>query len=127
VARQIVPTADRQKATVQVKVSFDSLDARVLPEMGAKVTFLADREPGGSASGQAVPSSVVLLPRGAVREREGRAVVYVVEDGRAVERGVSPRPYSADRVAVAGGVAAGEQVVVEAPADLKDKDRVRIR
>jgi RND family efflux transporter MFP subunit len=126
-ARQIVPTADRQKATVQVKVSFDSLDARVLPEMGAKVTFLADREPAGSASGRAVPSSVVLLPRGAVREREGRAVVYVVEDGRAVERGVSPRPYSADRVAVAGGVAAGEQVVVEAPADLKDKDRVRIR
>lgn len=126
-ARQIVPTADRQKATVQVKVSFDSLDARVLPEMGAKVTFLAEREPEGSNNGQAVPSSVVLVPRGAVREREGRAVVYVIEEGRAVERGVSPRPYSADRVAIAGGVAAGEAVIVEAPAGLKDRDRVRVR
>lgn len=126
-ARQIVPTADRQKATVQVKVSFDSLDARVLPEMGAKVTFLAEREPEGSNNGQAVPSSVVLVPRGAVREREGRAVVYVIEEGRAAERGVSPRPYSADRVAIAGGVAAGEAVIVEAPAGLKDRDRVRVR
>lgn len=126
-ARQIVPTADRQKATVQVKVSFDSLDARVLPEMGAKVTFLAEREPQASNNGQAVPSSVVLVPRGAVREREGRAVVYVIEEGRAAERGVSPRPYSADRVAIAGGVAAGEAVIVEAPAGLKDRDRVRVR
>ncbi len=126
-ARQIVPTADRQKATVQIKVSFDSLDARVLPEMGAKVTFLADPEPTGNASGQAVPSSVVLVPRSAVREREGRAVIYVVEGGRAVERGVSPRPYSSDRVAVSGGLAAGEAVVVEAPAELKDRARVRVR
>jgi multidrug efflux pump subunit AcrA (membrane-fusion protein) len=95
--------------------------------MGAKVTFLAEREPEGSNNGQAVPSSVVLVPRGAVREREGRAVVYVIEEGRAAERGVSPRPYSADRVAIAGGVAAGEAVIVEAPAGLKDRDRVRVR
>ncbi|MGH7681095.1 MAG: efflux RND transporter periplasmic adaptor subunit [Candidatus Eiseniibacteriota bacterium] len=126
-ARQIVPTADRQKATVQIKVSFDSLDTRVLPEMGAKVTFLADREASGAGDGQAVASSVVLIPRAAVREREGRAVVFVVEGGRAVERGVSPRPYGEDRVAVAGGLAAGENVVVEASADLKDKARVRVR
>lgn len=125
-ARQIVPTADRQKATVQIKVAFDSLDSRVLPEMGAKVTFFADRDPKGDTSGQAVPSSVVLIPRGAVLEREGRAVVYVVEGGRAVERSVSPRPYSADRVAVSGGLAAGEMVVVDAPAELKDKTRVRV-
>lgn len=125
-ARQIVPTADRQKATVQIKVSFDSLDTRVLPEMGAKVTFLADRD-SSETGGQAVPSSVVLIPRAAVREREGRAVIFVVEGGRAVERGVSPRPYGDDRVAVTGGLAAGENVVVEASADLKDKARVRVR
>lgn len=122
--RQIVPTADRQKATVQVKVSFDSLDTRVLPEMGAKVTFLADPEPEG---GTAVTAGAVTVPTAAVRERDGRAVVFVVEDGRAVARSVTPRPMGADRVVLTGGVAPGEMVVVEGPEDLADRAPVRIR
>ena len=125
-ARQIVPTADRQKATVQIKVSFDSLDARVLPEMGAKVSFLADPA-AASGAGSASTAAVVWIPRAAVREREGRAVIYVVEGDRARERGVSPRPLGADRVSVSGGLAAGEAVVVEAPPELKDKSRIRIK
>jgi RND family efflux transporter MFP subunit len=124
-ARQIVPTADRQKATVQIKVSFDSLDSRVLPEMGAKVAFLADPATGTGA-GSGTPA-VVWIPRGAVREREGRAVIYVVEGDRARERAVSPRPLGTDRVSVSGGLAAGEAVVLEAPPELKDKSRIRIR
>jgi RND family efflux transporter MFP subunit len=124
-ARQIVPTADRQKATVQIKVSFDSLDTRVLPEMGAKVTFLAD--PVDTSKPGAAAPAVVWIPREAVREREGRAVIYVVEGGRARERGVSPRPFGADRVSVSGGLAAGEAVVLEAPPELKDNSRVRIK
>ena len=124
--RQIVPTADRQKATVQVKVAFDSLDARVLPEMGAKVTLLADPEPA-PAGGAAVPTGAVVVPKAAVREREGRAIVFVVEDGRAVQRSVSPRPMGADRVILAGGVAAGEMVVVEGPENLADRTPVRVR
>jgi HlyD family secretion protein len=130
--RQIVPTADRQKATVLVKVAFDSLDARVLPEMGAKVTFLAD-PPGGApdgAPGGAAPSaaaSIVTVPKGAVVEREGRAVVFVVEDGRAMSRGVAARPYGADRVSVTAGLAEGEQVVVLPPADLRDRARVKTK
>ena len=124
--RQIVPTADRQKATVQVKVAFDSLDARVLPEMGAKVTFLADPEPA-PAAGAAVPTGAVIVPSAAVREQEGRAVVFVEEDGRASARSVSPRPMGADRVILTGGVAAGEMVVIEGPENLADRSPVRVR
>ncbi len=126
-ARQIVPTADRQKATVQVKVSFDSLDARVLPEMGAKVTFLADPDTPRDSGGVRVPTSLVSIPRAAVREREGRSVIYVVEGGRAMERSIAPRPLGLDRVVVSGGLAAGETVVVEGPVELKDRARVRIK
>jgi RND family efflux transporter MFP subunit len=124
--RQIVPTADRQKATVLVKVAFDSLDARVLPDMGAKVTFLADAAPPGGDGGPA-PSTVVSIPSAAVREVEGRAVVFVVEDGRAMARSVKPRPLGPDRVSVTSGIAAGEMVVVEAPPGLADQSRVRTR
>ena len=123
--RQIVPTADRQKATVLVKVSFDALDPRVLPEMGVKVTFLADPAAAGP-SGSPV-TAAVAIPKQAVRESEGRAVVYVVEQGRAMRRGVSPRPLGQDRVIVSGGLAPGEMVIVEAPATLTDKSRVRVK
>ncbi len=127
--RQIVPTADRQKATVLVKVAFDSLDARVLPEMGSRVSFLSDPVPASAAAADsgAAPSAVVTIPRAAIRTVGGRAVVFVVSQGRATARGVSPRPLDADRVAVSGGLAPGEQVVVVAPATLKDKVRVRVR
>ena len=129
--RQIVPTADRQKATVLVKVSFDKLDPRVLPEMGVKVTFLSESGGqgvwgSGATGGSPVPTAVTV-PKSAVRESEGRAVVYVVEQGRAVMRGVSPRPLGGDRVIVSGGLAPGEMVIVEAPADLTDKSRVRVK
>jgi RND family efflux transporter MFP subunit len=131
--RQIVPTADRSKATVLVKVAFDSLDSRVLPEMGVRVSFLADPEPaagGGSAdagdSGAAL-AAVVLIPKSAVRDVNGRATVFVVENGRAVARSVAPRPAGADRVAISGGLAPDEAVIVEGPPTLKDKTRVRVR
>ena len=124
--RQIVPTADRQKATVQVKVAFDSLDARVLPEMGCKVTFLADATPAGG--GAPIPTgAAVTIPRAAVTEREGRAVVFVVDGGRAAMRGVSPRPYGPDRVAVSGGLAPDEAVVIDAPDALHDGARVKTK
>ena len=125
--RQIVPTADRQKATVLVKVSFDKLDSRVLPEMGLKVTFLADAASAAAASGGAPVAAAVAIPKAAVRDAEGRAVVYVVEDGRARMRGVSPRPLGQDRVIVSGGLAPGEMVIVQAPAGLSDKSRVRVK
>jgi hypothetical protein len=121
-----VPTADRQKAPVQIKVSFDSLDTRVLPEMGAKVTFLADPDPTTSSGAGTAAPAVVWIPRAAVREREGRAVIYVVEGDRARERAVSPRPLGADRFGE-WWARRGEAVVLEAPPELKDKSRIRIR
>ncbi|HEX7078211.1 MAG TPA: efflux RND transporter periplasmic adaptor subunit [Candidatus Eisenbacteria bacterium] len=122
--RQIVPTADRQKATVQVKVAFDSLDARVLPEMGCKVTFLADAPGQGGAP--EVAAAAVSIPSAALAQRDGRAVVFVVEAGRAAMRAVSPRPIGPDRVAVSGGLAPGEAVVLDALPELRDHSRVRI-
>jgi len=121
--RQIVPTADRQKATVLVKVTFDSLDARVLPEMGAKVTFLGDATP--AAGGTRVPSAAVTIPKGAVADRGGRAVVFVAEKGRASLRTVGPRPYGEDRVVVSGGLAPGELVVLDPPGKLADGARIK--
>jgi len=124
--RQIVPTADRQKATVLVKVSFDNLDPRVLPEMGIKVTFLADPA-RPAAAGEAPVAAAVAIPKAAVHDADGRAVVYVVEDGRASMRGVAPRPLGEDRVIVSGGLAPGEMVITEAPAGLSDRSRVRVK
>src|ERR1043166_8370628 len=80
---KIVPTADRAKATVQVKVAFRSYDARVLPEMSAKVHFLPRAARGVGAGADTQP--VLVVPASAVAERNGRSVVYVVEGGRAVE------------------------------------------
>ncbi len=125
--RQIVPTADRQKATVLVKVAFDHLDPRVLPEMGVKVAFLADPAVPGGPAGAGAVQAAVAIPSKAVREAEGRAVVYVVEQGRAVMRCVSPRPLGSDRVSVSGGLAPGELVIVAAPSTLADKNRVRVK
>jgi RND family efflux transporter MFP subunit len=125
--RQIVPTADRQKATVLVKVAFDSLDARVLPEMGAKVTFLADPRGEPEAGSGPAAAAAVAIPKAAVADREGRAVVFVVEEGRASARSIAPRPFGSDRVAVSSGLSPGELVVVGAPAELRDKARVKTR
>ncbi|HLQ66189.1 MAG TPA: efflux RND transporter periplasmic adaptor subunit [Candidatus Limnocylindrales bacterium] len=126
--RQIVPTADRQKATVLVKVTFDKLDGRVLPEMGAKVTFLEDAAgSGGAAAGARVASAAVTIPKGAVAERDGRAVVFVAEGGRAALRSIMPRPYGSDKVVVSGGLAPGESVVLDPPVPLADGSRIRTR
>jgi hypothetical protein len=95
--------------------------------MGAKVTFLADPDPSPSSGGSATAAALVWIPRAAVREREGRAVIYVVEGDRARERAVSPRPLGADRVSLNSGLAAGEAVVLEAPPELKDKSRIRVK
>lgn len=124
--RQIVPTADRQKATVLVKVAFDRPDPRVLPEMGVKTTFLADPTAPSETGASAIPAAV-SIPKSALREAQGRAVVYVVEGNRAVLRGVSPRPLGQDRVIVSGGLAPGEMVIVQAPPGLGDRTPVKVK
>ena len=110
-----VPTADRQKATVRVRLAFDQLDPRILPDMGVKVAFLGEEEKG-PASGRAV----VVIPRAAVRKDGERDVVFVVRGGRVERRAVGLGQAPGDEAVVLSGITAGERVVVEGPADLKD-------
>src|SRR5438046_7343840 len=102
-----VPTADRAKATVQVKVAFRSYDARVLPEMSAKVHFLPRPARGTGADTQ----PVLVVPASAVAERNGRSVVYVVEGGRAVEVPVTVGRQVGTAVAIREGLVDGTQVI----------------
>jgi len=110
----IIPTADRQKSTVKVRVGFDKLDPRILPEMSAKVAF---RETGG---GTASAIRAVLIPKSAVQSQDGRDVVFVVQNGRAERRAVTITDTQNDDAVLSAGVSAGENVVVDSPAGLAD-------
>jgi len=111
----IIPTADRQKATVRVRVGFDQLDPRILPDMGVKVAFQST----GTAS--STIARTVSVPRAAVRLADGHDIVFVVHDGRAERRAVTVAARNADEVLVSAGLSAGERIVVQGPADLVDR------
>jgi RND family efflux transporter MFP subunit len=117
----IVPTADRQKATVRVRIAIDGKDPRILPDMGVKVSFVAPAAEAGAAP----VAREVLVPRTAVRRDGEQDVVLVVADGRVERRAVQVGRTRGDTVHVAAGVAAGETVVVEGPTDLADGAAVR--
>jgi RND family efflux transporter MFP subunit len=118
-----VPTADRQKATVRVRIGFEQLDPRILPDMGVKVAFLGDEKEGAAAAGK----PVVTVPRAAVRKDGGRDVVFVIQGDKVERRAVGLAAGSGDEAVVISGLAAGDQVVVEGPADLKDGARVSVQ
>jgi len=118
-----VPTADRQKATVRVRIAFDALDPRILPDMGVKVAFLAEE----TAPGAGVDQRTVAVPRAAVRKDGEQDVVLVVAGGRVERRAVTVSPSPGDEALVLAGLAAGEQVVVEGPPELADGARVSVR
>jgi HlyD family secretion protein len=118
-----VPTADRQKATVRVRLSFDQLDPRILPDMGVKVAFLGDEEPGAPTSKKAV----VVVPRAAVRKDGDKDVVFVVQGDHVERRAVGLAASQGDEAVVTSGLAAGERVVTEGPADLKDGALVSVQ
>jgi RND family efflux transporter MFP subunit len=118
-----VPSADRQKATVKVRIGFEELDPRILPDMGVKVSFLSERAPAGNAA----PRPRLLVPKTAIRSTDGRDVVFVVHEGRLERRAVKAGGADADQVEVLSGLTAGEQVVVEGPATMKDGDKVMVK
>ena len=123
-----VPTADRQKATVRVRIGFDELDPRILPDMGVKVSFLRDAEPTSAIATSANTAAAARfeIPKAAVRTDNDRPVVFVVRDNRVERRAVRTGLEQGDVVEVLSGVSAGEQVVINPPATLKDGDRIRI-
>ena len=106
--RQIVPTADRQKATVLVKVGISNPDTRILPEMAARVEFLGKTESGAATR----EASRIFVPGEAVRNEGGQSVVWVVADGKAARRLVDAGPVSGGRRQIRSGLSGGEQVVI---------------
>jgi RND family efflux transporter MFP subunit len=109
--RQVVPTADRQRATVQVKVSILDRDPRILPEMGARVDFLEDSVASGPGAPAGGPPRF-RVPAAAVREMNGESVVWLVRNGRLEPRKVQTGPVSAGFREVRSGLAGGEQLLV---------------
>jgi RND family efflux transporter MFP subunit len=119
----MVPTADRQKATVLVRIGFKQLDPRILPDMGVKVTFL--RADGEAAAPQGKPA--ILVPKGAVREENDRSVVFIVRGNRVERRAVKVSGPDGDRVEVVAGLEPGDPVVVAPPPGLRDGAVVMVK
>ncbi|MSU58461.1 MAG: efflux RND transporter periplasmic adaptor subunit [Pedosphaera sp.] len=117
----IIPTADRQKSTVKVRVGFDKLDPRILPEMSAKVAF---REASGAAPATAARAALIV-PKAALRQQNGRDVVWVVQNGKAERRTVTIGDSGPEETTLRAGVTAGERVVVDAPPELADGATVK--
>jgi RND family efflux transporter MFP subunit len=117
----IIPTADRQTATVQVRIGFDELDPRILPDMGIKVAFRGTEAPS------AVRRTAIVIPQDAVRSDSGSDVVFVVKDGAVERRAVKLGDEIDKEQFVLSGLAAGERVVIEGPMELEDGDQVKER
>jgi RND family efflux transporter MFP subunit len=117
----IVPTADRQKATVRVRIAIEELDPRILPDMGVKVRFLAEPRTGPARA------ALAAVPAAAVVEADGGAAVWRVIDGRARRATVVAEAEEGGLRDILDGLAPGDQVIVGAPAALQDGQRVRPR
>ena len=113
----IIPTADRSKATVKVRIGFDTKDERIVPDMGVRVSF--EEKTAAGAAPQERPRGV-LVPADALRKDGGEDVVFVVKDRRAMRRAVTVGGGSGDTRQVLAGLSAGETVIVDAPAGLAD-------
>ncbi len=118
--RQVVPTADRQRATVQVKVTIVDRDPRILTEMGAKVEFL-----GAASSTERTERPRIIVPAEAVRSENGRDVVWIVRDGRLQKRDVDAGPVSGNFREIRSGLAGGEQLLVGGIETPRDGQRVK--
>ncbi|MGO1070679.1 efflux RND transporter periplasmic adaptor subunit [Lysobacter sp. CA199] len=118
----IIPTADRGKATVKVRIALKSRDPRIVPEMGVRVSFLEAAKPANAA--QAKPSA--MAPNAALTQREGKDVVFVVADEKVAQTAVTlGRKLGEDRE-VTAGLVGGETVVLDPPESLRDGAKVRV-
>jgi HlyD family secretion protein len=123
VVAEISPEANRQKATVQVKVQIQDPDEYLRPEMNSTVKFIADESP--QKSNNTRPDGV-FVPSTAMRDRDGKKIVYIAYNGRAVTRDVHVVSQRADG-ALVDGLVGGENVITSAPATLKDGDKIKIK
>jgi multidrug efflux pump subunit AcrA (membrane-fusion protein) len=119
---QVIPTADRSKGTVKVKVAFEDPDAKILPEMSARVNF-TEKPTAGSQT-----RTHVLVPKSALAARGPVTGVWLVADGKAAFRSVRTGPENQGQVEVLDGLQGGEKLVADAAhADLKDGVRVKTK
>ena len=118
--RTIIPTADRQKATVKVRLTFDELDPRILPDMGVKVAF---RETAVEID--EAPQALCLIPRDAVIKEGDRRVVFVVNGNIAERRAVNVGRELGGEIEILAGLSAGDTVVIEPPEDLEDGQKIK--
>jgi RND family efflux transporter MFP subunit len=123
--RTVIPTADRQKATVKVRISFDKLDPRILPDMGIKVTFLSD-EPVKKVDASA-PVVAALLPNDALHDDGGKKIVFLVKNDKLERRAVAVGNGQGSQTEILSGIVAGDSVVVKGPANMQDGLAVQIK
>lgn len=115
----IIPTADRQKATVKVRVGFEEIDSRVLPDMGVKVAFQSVAPAAAEAT-----KPEIRIPQSAVQKRDGRDIVWVVKDGRVERRAVSAGAITGAQISIVAGLSAGDRIVTDPPINLTDGAKV---
>lgn len=123
VLRQVIPTADRTRATVMVKVTILDKDANLKPEMSAKVTFL---EPLRAPSPAAATERIVVVPPAAVVTRGGTSLVFAVVDGAVQQKTVTVGPTREDGLVITAGLDGSETLITQPPDSLKAGDRVKV-
>jgi RND family efflux transporter MFP subunit len=120
----IIPTADRGKATIKVRVGLDKKDARIVPDMGVRVSFLEETHKDG-AQAPSQPRGA-LVPAASIVQRNGKSVVFALDGERAHARAVTPGQTYGD-LRLAEGIAVGVRVVREPPAELVDGARIQVK
>jgi len=120
---KIVPTADRAKATVMVKVGFKNYDERVLPEMSSKVLFMQTTEDSNKTAGQ----TVLVIPETALAIRDGRRVVYQIKNESAVETPVSVGTKFGNYLEIREGLQNGDRVISNPDAQIADGTKVKVK
>jgi RND family efflux transporter MFP subunit len=119
--RTVIPTADRQKATVKVRATFERLDPRILPDMGVKVTFLGEERAAPATAGR------VLITRAALVDEAGTPVVFVHREGKVERRAVRLGQARGNEQEIVAGLSDGEQVVTTGAKQLRDGQAVRVK
>jgi RND family efflux transporter MFP subunit len=125
--RTVIPTADRQKATVKVRISFDKLDPKILPDMGVKVAFMGEDEAKKKGAAKSTgPKPTAIVPKSAVRTDNGKSYVFLMRDTKLERRGVTLGNDRGSDVEIMAGVNSGDSLVARGPENLQDGEAVRI-
>ena len=122
--RTVIPTADRQKATVKVRITFDKLDDTILPDMGVKVAFLSAAPPPGKDPGT---EARAIIPKTAVHSDGGKQIVYLVRDQKLERRAVSVGAERGSDIEILAGLAPGDKLVVGGAEKLHEGQAVEVK